>query len=331
MKPEQSWRQSHHMDYLLDECITPVARMRLYSTGMGFNNRLMTWEESAGDRACLACGCCVDACPVVAERRRFVFLQNHRTSMALENIVGDECRRCFSCVRACPQVSKPVKDHVAAFRRPEKVVHALMAAALFTLAVTEILVFHFSAAMTGWERNGLKYLHLLAGFVALGTPFIFWVMDKRHFKRTLSRIFVLKPGDKDWLLKLVRHLASPRKHPMPFWGEFNPYQRFWYAYLICVLPVFALTGFISWLGDASPQPWWVDLCYGLHVGLGFCTDLLVLLHIYLKYLKNALVSWADMIRIWRRKRSFDYSVLHDPRQTMPRPWPAANQDQSGEV
>jgi cytochrome b subunit of formate dehydrogenase len=323
MNSEPEWRKSHHLNYLLDECITPVARMRLYSKGVGFNNRLMSWEESSGDRACLACGCCVDACPVVKERRRYVFLQNHRSSMALENIVGDECRRCYGCVAACPQVSKPVKDHAAAHRRPEKVVHALMAAALFTLAISGFLGFHFSAAMAGWEQTGLKYLHLLAGILALATPLLFWLLDKSHFERTKSRIFIFRSSDKKWVAKLVKHLGSPSKNPMPFWGEFNPYQRFWYTYLLCALPIFAITGLISWLGDADPQPWWVDLSYGVHVVLGMLTDLLVLLHIYLKYLKNAVVSWLDILRSWRTKQDLDYAQLYDPVKNPTRPWPAS--------
>ncbi|OPX39327.1 MAG: hypothetical protein B1H11_03410, partial [Desulfobacteraceae bacterium 4484_190.1] len=92
------------MDLLLDQTECPVARMRLFSDGINQNTRLFTPEEVIGDRACIACGNCVDACPVVRDKYRFVFAQNQRTSMALENMVGVECRRCYKCVMVCPQV-----------------------------------------------------------------------------------------------------------------------------------------------------------------------------------------------------------------------------------
>ena len=80
-------------DLILDLNQTPVARMRLFSDGINQNTRLFLHETAIGDRACLACGNCVDACPVVKDKQRFVFIQNQRTSMALENIVDTECRR----------------------------------------------------------------------------------------------------------------------------------------------------------------------------------------------------------------------------------------------
>ena len=98
------------LNYLLDEKECPVARMRLFSDGVNVNNRFYHPDEVIGDRGCTACGNCVDACPVVREKYHFVFLQNQRTSMALENMVGTECRRCYKCIASCPQVSKSVKE-----------------------------------------------------------------------------------------------------------------------------------------------------------------------------------------------------------------------------
>ena len=111
---------SKSADLVLEETICPVARMRLLSTGVGVNNRIFSHEEVTGDKGCLACGNCVDACPVVRDKKRFIFLHNQRTSMSLESIVDMECRRCYACVRACPQVSKQIKEYVLGLRRPEK-------------------------------------------------------------------------------------------------------------------------------------------------------------------------------------------------------------------
>ena len=110
-------------DYILDESICPVARMRLLSDGMSYNNRLLAYESVMGDKACLSCGNCVDACPVVIENHGFIYLPNQRTSMALELMVGLECRRCYRCIQSCPQVDKPIKEYATSFRRGEKIIH----------------------------------------------------------------------------------------------------------------------------------------------------------------------------------------------------------------
>ena len=127
MKNWQSFFRSRNLERILDGNNCPVARMRLFSQGIQTNNRIFLYESITGDKGCLACGNCIDACPVVREKKRFVFTQNQRTSMALENIVNEECRRCYACVRACPQVSKPTKEFVMGFRRVEKFIHAFTA------------------------------------------------------------------------------------------------------------------------------------------------------------------------------------------------------------
>ena len=47
-------------DYVLDEIICPVARMRLLSEGMNDNSRLLAYESVIGDKACLSCGNCFE-------------------------------------------------------------------------------------------------------------------------------------------------------------------------------------------------------------------------------------------------------------------------------
>ena len=121
------------LDHVLDETECPVARMRLLSDGINPNNRFFEPDDVIGDRGCTACGNCVDACPVVREKYRFVFLQSQRTSMALENMVGIECRRCYKCIVSCPQVSKAVKEYALGFRRGEKTVHLLAALTIVLL------------------------------------------------------------------------------------------------------------------------------------------------------------------------------------------------------
>jgi cytochrome b subunit of formate dehydrogenase len=305
---------------VLDENICPVARMRLFSTGVGINNRMHRNEPVTGDKGCLACGNCVDACPVVLDKKRFVFLNNQRTSMSLENIVGIACRRCFSCVRACPQVSKPVKEYVIGYRRPQKVAHTILAGLIFCLALTGILIYHYGQDIPPPHRLFYRYLHIFLGFSLLLTPVFYYLLDNRHFKRTFGNAFRFGKADIDWAKDLWAHLKSPARHEMPFWGEFNPYQKFWIAYLTCVVPVLAVTGLIkifAGFGDSTAP--WLTFMTTTHAAAAFCTDLLVVLHLYVKYLKN--ISWlcADMYRCWRKNKDLRYAFLYDFRSEGKKP------------
>jgi ferredoxin len=90
----------------------PVARCRLLSSGFGPGHMLKIAEDITGTKACLGCGCCMDACPVLARdpsRRRRTQV---RTSMALETLVGEDCDRCGNCALACPQVDPTIKHYL---------------------------------------------------------------------------------------------------------------------------------------------------------------------------------------------------------------------------
>jgi ferredoxin len=48
----------------------PVARCRLLSSGFGPGYMFDTMDDLSGSKACLGCGCCMDACPVLARDSR---------------------------------------------------------------------------------------------------------------------------------------------------------------------------------------------------------------------------------------------------------------------
>lgn len=286
--------------------------MRLFSAGVGVNNRMFRNEPVTGDKGCMACGNCVDACPVVRDKKRFVFLGNQRTSMFLENVVGDECRRCFSCVRACPQVSKPVKEYVLGYRRPEKVTHVLLAALIFCLAATGIFIYHFGQGVPAFYRTFYRYVHIVLGISLLLTPVLYYFLDKNHFIRTFKRGFRFGPDDIRWVKDLWEHLKSPGRTAMPFWGEFNTYQKFWIAYLSLVVPLLALTGLIKiFAGPNDSDTLWLAVVMSIHALAALCTDVLIIVHIYVKYLKDIPRACADMVRCWREKNDLQYAFLYD--------------------
>jgi ferredoxin len=90
----------------------PVARCRLVSSGMGPAHMLKVSEDITGSKACLGCGLCMDACPVLARDARRRLRSDVRSSMALETLVAEDCDRCGNCALACPQVDPTIKHYL---------------------------------------------------------------------------------------------------------------------------------------------------------------------------------------------------------------------------
>jgi ferredoxin len=97
---------------ILSMTAPPVARCRLLSSGLSAGHGLEVTEDLSGVKACLGCGNCIDFCPVLAREPRRRNKTEQRTSMALENLVGEDCDRCYSCVMVCPQVDTTIKHYI---------------------------------------------------------------------------------------------------------------------------------------------------------------------------------------------------------------------------
>ncbi len=101
---------------ILSTASPPVARCRLLSSGFSAGHALDVTEDLAGVKACLGCGNCIDICPVLAREPRRREQTEQRTSMALENLVGEDCDRCYACVLSCPQVDTTIKHYIVNHR-----------------------------------------------------------------------------------------------------------------------------------------------------------------------------------------------------------------------
>lgn len=307
----QTLKKSKNLERILDENNCPVARMRLFSEGIQTNNRFVINEPVTGDKGCLTCGNCIDACPVVHEKRRFVFTQNQRTSMSLENIVGPECRRCYACVKACPQVTKSTKEYVLGFRRGEKFVHAYVATLIFLLAATGIFMFHFNEVIPGWQQMVLKLSHSVAGLLLLAAPILYYLLDRSHMQRALKNVFRFGAEDLVWLKDFRDFLKSPRRRPLPSWHEFNTYHKFWFAYLFIIIIVMGLTGVLNLFGEAAIGPIIYGFSFWIHALFALITDILVLTHIYFKLLRHIFRNVSDMGQCFQKNGSLHYPFLYD--------------------
>jgi cytochrome b subunit of formate dehydrogenase/NAD-dependent dihydropyrimidine dehydrogenase PreA subunit len=307
------------LNFVLDENRSPVARMRLFSEGVNENHRILAGDPVMGDRGCMACGNCVDACPVVKDRYRFVFIQNQRTSMALENMVADECRRCYNCIASCPQVSKPVKEYAAGFRRAEKIVHMLTAAIILSLAFTGIFLSHYQDLLPLAEASLLRYAHRILGVMLMLMPILCILLDKHHLMRFISKVFSWGRADIAWLKSFFRHMIDPKANPEPFRGEFNPAQKAWYLYIVVIMmPLLSLSGVLLLLGKGFLGPVLFDRTMLTHMGVALATDLLLFLHVYVKYLRKWGLLCFGIIKALARQGHLFYPFLHDDSRLGPR-------------
>lgn len=268
------------IDDILDTAHPPVARFRLLSSGIAQNHMLPVSEDVSGYAACVSCGNCVDACPVIGGSSPEELVA--RTSMALEHVVGEQCRRCYKCVAACPQVDRPVKDYVRSFRRVERIVHWILMVSVISLMLTGMAINHFRWEMADVVYFAVGVVHRVAALTLLGAAVLFFVGDRRHMRRAFRKTFHWAEDDWLWFRDVLKWVASFGKEGRLMRGDFNTGQKLWYTFIILAVPLFALTGVIRWLGPDVLGNEFVLLDTGVHVVLAWCNDVLLLTHISLK-------------------------------------------------
>ncbi len=295
---------SLHSRLILDEARSPVARFRMLSPGINGNTRLRDEAQVVGDGGCLACGNCVDQCPVVKREKGRVFIQNQRTSMALETVVQEECRRCYRCVNACPQVSKQLKETVQAHRRVEKIVHLLAAFCIVSLAATGITYSHYGEVLPRLEGGLLKYGHRLIGIVSIVVPYLYYRFDVSHFRRTLKKAFNWQQDDVSWFKKVYRHVVKGERDEKLSRREFNPGQKIWYLFIMSVFPVLYLSGWAAILTSMFGSEISYLQAKMFHLVFALSFDLMLFTHIYIKFLREWIKNTVQLYRNYRTTKSF---------------------------
>jgi cytochrome b subunit of formate dehydrogenase len=84
-----------------------------------------------------------------------------------------------------------------------------------------------------------------------------------------------------------------------------------------MLPVLGITGVIQWLGldygyiNAS----FLALIMLIHMVFALITDMLLFVHLYLKYLRNWAILSLDIIRAFLKGRHLSYALLYSSTAT----------------
>lgn len=121
--PLNKQRDVKEVEGILNEILNthspPVGRCRLLSSGFSPTHALNITEDIIGHKECLGCGNCIDICPILAREPHRRDRTEQRTSMALENTVGEDCDLCYACVLTCPQVDTTIKHYVVNHRMVE--------------------------------------------------------------------------------------------------------------------------------------------------------------------------------------------------------------------
>jgi len=106
---------------------------------------------------------------------------------------------------------------------------------------------------------------------------------------------------------------------MPLRTQFNPGQKAWYLYIILVIfPVLGITGIIQWVG--LDYGWIkVSVLSGsmlVHMIFALTTDILLFVHIYLKYLRNWAILTFDILRSFGKGKHLIYPLLYGTRGSL---------------
>lgn len=278
------------IDEILNRTHPPVGKFRLISSG--FKGRMLPGDtaDSLGSAACISCGNCVDACPVVAAKGVPLPM---RTSMALETMVADECLRCYRCIQACPQVDPPLKARARQHRWPAILVHAIVGTTVPLLALSGILMYHWGQDMPVSLYRLLGVLHRVLSPLLLATPLMLLFMDPRRFFEAVRAALLWNRDDLEWLRQGWQWLISGGRKARPKTGYLNPAQRGWYLWVFIMLIGLGGSGIAIWLNSSHKPGLPLTPAAAVHVGLAMITDMLVVLHIV-----NKLVYplWRD----WRR-------------------------------
>ena len=160
--------------------------------------------------------------------------------------------------------------YVKRFSRTERAVHWIHAGALFLLLTTGLVLYVPRLSELVARRPLVKDLHIYTALTWITLLTIIVVVgDRRGLRRTLRELDLFDDDDRLWL----------RRKPRPQ-GRFNAGQKVHAALVAAFACLFAVSGFLLWLGERDTRFRWASTIV-LHDGLMYVSLVLLLGHLYL--------------------------------------------------
>jgi formate dehydrogenase subunit gamma len=164
----------------------------------------------------------------------------------------------------------PDAVYIKRFSRTERSVHWIHASVFFVLLGTGLVLYVPSLSTLVARRPLIKDIHIYAAIAWLVLLTIVVVLgDRRGLRRTLRELDLFDDDDRLWL----------RRKPRPQ-GRFNAGQKVHAALVAGFAVLFAVSGFLLWLGERDTRFRWASTIL-LHDGLMYVSLILLMGHLYL--------------------------------------------------
>lgn len=164
----------------------------------------------------------------------------------------------------------PETAYVKRFSRTERAVHWIHASAFFVLLGTGLVLYVPRLSTLVARRPLVKDIHVYTAVAWIALLAIVVVVgDRRGLRRTLRELDQFDDDDRLWL--------RLKRRPQ---GRFNAGQKMHAALVAGFASLFAVSGFLLWLGERDTRFRWASTIL-LHDGLMYASLLLLMGHLFL--------------------------------------------------
>jgi formate dehydrogenase subunit gamma len=164
----------------------------------------------------------------------------------------------------------PETAYVKRFSRTERAVHWIHASAFFVLLGTGLVLYVPRLSTLVARRPLVKDIHVYTAVAWIALLAIVVVVgDRRGLRRTLRELDQFDDDDRLWL--------RLKRRPQ---GRFNAGQKVHAALVAGFASLFAVSGFLLWLGERDTRFRWASTIL-LHDGLMYASLLLLMGHLFL--------------------------------------------------
>jgi cytochrome b subunit of formate dehydrogenase len=185
-------------------------------------------------------------------------------------------------------------------------VHWVILVAYLVLMTTGIVVHHWGEQLPTDLRRIVGTVHRTFGIVLVVAPVLWFVFDRDRALMAVRRSLSWSRDDAVWFGDAWRWLTTLGRAGRLERGAFNPGQRAWYLFVPVAIGLLGVTGALKWLGPEVLGDVAVEAATAVHVVAGVATDVLLLLHVWLKLgvpVVRGVARRARLLSTYRRLRT----------------------------